>query len=85
MSERKVYTVATGNVNPFMKASRKAMEFMRDQEGMLGIYHGGERGLLWLFDTKNNAKIARNKAKAEGIVCGKNICEAYVDEVYLNE
>lgn len=73
-SEKYLYSVATGMVNPFLKRSRRAAEFMAKQEGFVAVHPAGEMGMLWLFDSLNNAKGARNLARAEGITCGKNIC-----------
>jgi hypothetical protein len=40
---------------------------------------------MWLFDTLNNAKIARNLMESKGIACGKHIIDVFVDERYLTE
>lgn len=79
----KAYTVATGNVNPLMKRSRQAVKYITKLEGFLGVHPAPPRGTLWLFDTENNAKIARNKMEDKGIVCGVNICEVEFDEKYI--
>ena len=83
MSEVRLWTVATGGVDPSKKASRKAAEYIIKLHGfkavhILDLYH-----MLWLFDTENNAKIARNKMESKGIVCGKNICPVNVDDKYM--
>lgn len=84
MSERKLWTVATGEVDPFKKASRDAVKFISTLHGFVGV-HPLDGYTIWLFDTENNAKIARNKMQGKGIVCGTNICDVYVDEKYLKE
>lgn len=69
-----LYSVATGHVNAFKKASRDAVKIICVQPGFVAT-HPCERGTLWFFDTLNNAKGARNVARAEGIICGSNICK----------
>lgn len=68
-----LYSVATGAINPFMKPSRDAVAFMRKQEGFVAIHPENEH-TLFLYDSRNNAKIARNMAISKGIKCGNNIC-----------
>lgn len=70
----KGYTVATGNVNPLLKRSREAVKYIKTLEGFVGV-HPTPYGTLWIFDTKNNAKGARNLMEYNGIQCGTNICE----------
>ena len=82
MSERKLWTVATGVVNPLVKESRQAVKFISKLHGFVGV-HPVDGYTVWLFDTENNAKIARNKMRNKGIECGTNICDVYVDEKYL--
>ena len=75
MSEWKyLWSVATGNVNPLMKRSRAAVKFLSEQPGFVAIHPTDGRGLLWLYDSENNAKGARNMARTKGIMCGRNIC-----------
>lgn len=69
-----LYSVATGHINPFKKASRQAVNLINGQPGFVAV-HRCERGLLWFFDTLNHAKGARNVARAEGVICGANICK----------
>ena len=69
------YSVATGRFDPFQRASRKAVEYMTELEGLVGIHTEPRSGnLLWFFDTENHAKQGRNLAEAKGIQCGTNIC-----------
>lgn len=82
MKESKVWFFCTGKVNPLIKASSQAVKYISKQKGFLGVYPYNERGTLWIFNTENNAKIARNKAEAKGIVCG-GVGNGYVDEKYL--
>lgn len=78
MREKEVWSVAVGNVNPFMKASRDAVKFISTLEGLVGVHPHYPDGTLILFETENQAKIARNKMQEKGIVCGHNICKAFI-------
>lgn len=78
----KVYTVAVGNVDPTNKYSRKAVEYISKLDGLVGVHPSYPRGTLILFDTENNAKIARNLMNAKGIQTGRNICEVEIDDRY---
>lgn len=85
MAEVKAYTVAVGNFNPFSKASRAAVRYIRELEGVLGVTPCAPRGTLILFATANDAKRGRNRLVAKGIICGKNITECYIDERYVTK
>lgn len=72
---KEMYSVATGRILIWKKASRDAVRFIQKQKGFVAIapvdYYGGT---LWLFDSLNNAKQARNMMKLKGIGTGDNIC-----------
>lgn len=72
---KEMYSVATGRILIWKKASRDAVRFIQKQKGFVAIapvdYYGGT---LWLFDSLNNAKQARNMMKLKGIGTGNNIC-----------
>lgn len=85
MSERKLWTIATGGVDPFKKESRQAVEYISRLHGFVGVHMVDLYHMLWLFDSENNAKVARNKMEGKGIVCGTNICDVHVDEKYLGD
>lgn len=74
-----LWTVATGNVVPWNKKSREALNFIKNLEGFVGAQPHYPYGTLWFFDSENNAKIARNLMQAKGILCGKNICKVEAD------
>lgn len=74
-----VYLFATGMVNPFLKKSRKAVEIITSQEGFMAIHPAAPHGMLWVFDSLNNAKGARNVAESKGIKCGRNIMRGWID------
>ena len=79
MKMTKGYTVATGNVNPFMKRSREEVKYIQTLEGFIGV-HPTQYGTLWIFDSKNNAKGAKNLMEYKGIKTGNNIVEIEFDE-----
>lgn len=76
----KAWTVAVGNVNLLMKASREAVKYIKTLDGLLGVHPSYPNGTLLLFESENAAKIARNRLNAKGIKTGVNICEVYYDE-----
>ena len=76
---QELYSVATGNLNFFIKASRGAVKYMNGLEGFMGVHIAlNNADTLWMFDTLNHAKEARNLAQAQGIQCGTNICRFVV-------
>lgn len=74
-----LYSIATGMIDITRSSSRAAAEFIKSCEGFVAV-HITTRGVLWLFDSLNNAKIARNKCEGEGITVGKNIGLFTADE-----
>lgn len=82
---KKYWTITIGNFQgPFALPStkrkeKKIMNIIKEQEGFVGIHLHPPEGTLLLFKTENNAKKARNVLRAEGVLCGKNICEVYAD------
>ena len=68
-----LWSVATGNVNPFMKRSREVVKYISGLEGFKAV-HPNSKGTLWLFDSENHAKAARNLLRMKGVQCGNNIC-----------
>lgn len=70
----RLYSVATGAVKPWVRASRKAVDFMRELDGFVATWIEPSYGrMLWFFDSKDAAIRAKNLAEAEGIKCGNNI------------
>ena len=74
-----LYSIATGMIDITRSGSRVAAEFIPSCEGFVAV-HITTRGVLWLFDSLNNAKIARNKCEGEGMTVGKNIALFTADE-----
>lgn len=82
-NEISAWTVAVGNYNPLMKRSRKAVKYISKLDGLVGIHPHYPQGMLLLFASENDAKVARNKLNAEGVQTGNNICECFVDKMYV--
>ena len=74
-----LYSIATGMIDITRSSSLTVPEFITSCEGFVAA-HITTKGVLWLFDSLNNAKIARNKCEGEGITVGKNIALFTVDE-----
>lgn len=81
-NETSVWTIATGNIKITKKKSREAVKYITNLKGFVGI-HPTNEGILWLFDTKDNAIKGRNDMDSMGIVTGDNICEVFIDKSYL--
>lgn len=79
MAKKYVWSVSTGRVNPLLKRSREAVNYIMALEGFVGAYPVQPHGTLWFFDSKNNAKGARNLMEAKGIQTGRNICRGWID------
>ena len=77
-----IYSVATGSFDIKNKASRAAVKLMKNQDGYVGTIVEPTRSarLLWMYDSLNNAKIARNTAEGYGIKCGSNIVEFNMED-----
>ena len=70
-----LWSVATGNIDIFKRASRKAVKYIMALEGFVAVHPTpNHEGTLWMFDSENNAKGARNMMRSKGIQCGTNIC-----------
>lgn len=54
--------------------------FAKDSDGFKGIYPVGCKFIIWYYDSLNNAKAARNIARMQGIVVGKNIARYKYDK-----
>lgn len=81
---KKAYTVAIPNLPLF--PNKKVIKFIKKiqtMDGFIGVRPEYPYGTLMVFDTENNAKIARNRIKVypgyEGTV-GKNIGVIYIPE-----
>ena len=74
-----VYTVAVGNFNPLMQASREAVKFIKELKGLVAVHPHYPNGTLLLFDSKANAERARKLMQAKGIQVGRNICRGCIN------
>jgi hypothetical protein len=74
-----LYSIATGMIDITRSSSQVAAEYIPSCEGFIAA-HITTKGVLWLFDSLNNAKIARNKCEGEGMTVGKNIALFTADE-----
>ena len=85
-NEVSVWSVAVGKIPRFLKPKGcvEALRFIVKQEGFIGFSPVKGYGTICLFKSENEAKIARNKMLSEGIECGDNICEVYIDKGYLD-
>lgn len=71
----RLYSVATGTIDPSDPKSVEAAEFVKGLPGMTGVYPGGDRGMLWMFDSFDHARSAMKQMSEAGIITGKNICK----------
>ena len=74
-----LYSIATGRIDITRSSSWAAVEYIKNCEGFVAV-HITTKGTLWLFDSLNNAKIARNKCEGKGMTVGKNIALFTADE-----
>lgn len=68
-----MYSVAAGGIRVFSRRGREAINYVASLEGFLGLHVYDKWHTLWMFDTVNHAKSARNLMVGKGIRCGKNI------------
>lgn len=75
MEFKYLWSVATGGVNPFRKKPRDAAKYIQKLDGFTAIHSTPDGShILWLFNSENNAKAARNLMRSKGMKCGNNIC-----------
>lgn len=86
--EVKCYTVEIGNLpmpwhsRKVKNSAKEALDFIQKLEGFAGFHLVPPRGTLCLFRSLNQAK---NKMDAKGIHTGKNICETFVQKIYIQQ
>ena len=90
MADVMLYTFAVGELRPYIfsrrmrRAQDRALEFIKQQTGFVGIHPVPEHhATLLLYRTENDAKIARNELLSRGCECGDHIGEVFVDEMYV--
>ena len=90
-NEMEAWTVATGNMpmpwdkRKVKKAAFKALEYIITLDGFIGFFPEPPKGTLCLFDTLNNAKMAKNMMDYKGITTGEHICGCYIDKSYYEK
>jgi len=82
---KKCWAIGTGNINPLIKRSRDAVKFTASLEGFVGISPMSPYGTVFLFESENTAKRAKNMMKAKGIITGKDIVECEIEDKYWEE
>lgn len=63
------------------RRQKKALEYIRDQEGFVGVYpteQDGHRFTLLIYQTENDAKIARNQLLGLGCPVSNELGEVAV-------
>ena len=85
------WTVAIGNFCGIFgsrkqkRAEKALLEMLKKMDGFVGIHLAPPNGTLLIFDSEYNAVSARNWLRYNGVKCGDNICECYVDKRLINE
>ena len=71
-----------GMPNPILhpRQAKQVSDFLNSLDGMLGIHLVDRYHTLLAFETLNQAKIARNRIKAEGNPVGDHIMTAEISE-----
>lgn len=91
--EERCWTVAVGNA-PMPWHSRKVkkeaeavFKYIKELEleGFLGVIPMYPRGTLLIFRTEDEAKRAKNRLDAMGVITGSHICEVFVKKEYLKQ
>lgn len=89
--EESCWTVVVGNA-PMPWHSRKVkreakavFEYIKELEGFLGVTPIYPNGTLLIFKTENDAKRAKNRLDAKGVITGSHICEVFVKKEYLQQ
>ena len=74
MSE--LYSVSTPHsvVPAKAKQAKELLSFIMNLDGFFGVHAANDAGILWFFNTKNDAIRGRNLMEFRGVRCGCNIC-----------
>lgn len=76
------FGLGTGRIAPGKrKAQKKAMEIITKQEGFIGIHPVDLWHTVLIYDTQNNAVMAKNELKCLGVPVG-NVVPVLVPKVY---
>ena len=82
------FAVGGGSVAPIpgkRKAIKQALDYIQGLEGYLGLYPVDFWHTLFIFDTLNNAKGAKNLMKFKGIPTGKYVGPVLIPEEFAKE
>ena len=85
-----VFTFGCGRIMPLVtdrkktrKGMEEALEYIKKLEGFVGVQPVDLWHTLLIFDTKNNAKRARNLLRAKDVQCANYIVPILVETKYL--
>ena len=84
---RKCFGFAVGGMpDPVFhpRQAKKVAEFLKKQDGFIGLHLYDRWHTLLFFETLNSAKIARNRLKAEGNQTGSNIMNVELSDDGMN-
>lgn len=87
-NEVPVYTVAIANLPTIpTREIKEFVNWLTTLDGFIGLRPEYPHGTLLLFETENQAKIARNRISTYkgGVQTGNNICEVFIDAVYVDQ
>lgn len=89
-NETIVFTVGCGRMFPLItdrkkirKGMQEALEYIKKLEGFVGVQPVDLWHTLLIFNTKNNAKRARNLLMAKDVQCANYIVPILVETKYL--
>lgn len=77
-----MWSVASGEVKPWIKASRDAVSYIAGLEGFTAVHlmPPDGRNTIFFFATEHDGIRARNLMRAKGIPAGDNVCRWVVAE-----
>ena len=82
-NEVKVWGFVIGNLPMRRKPLRELSRLFGTLPGFLGVNPVYPNGTVMLFETENDAKVARNMLLDQITPVGKEISECYVDKRYV--
>ena len=80
-----LFAIGAGRIAPVFgkkKQMEKTLMYIKGLDGFVGVNPMDLWHTLLLFDTLNNAKLARNKLEAKGVPVGQ-VAPVLVDKAYL--
>lgn len=81
--EVEAWTVAIGNLpsgfaRKTVKTAKEVLNYAKNRPGFIGIKPCYPHGTLLLYETKDNAEMARKAMASRGIQVGNNICKVFI-------